>query len=136
MGCPSRFAWGKLRLLHDQGQEKGGVHADNGEYTALLYWQCLIVHRRPYRLSRLQKKKPRADLLTLNPVLRLLTMLGDFLMRKGEDDPGAKTMWIGLHPLWTPSSASSSCVGRCRGELCISYASSFLPMSRVSREAK
>jgi len=44
----------------------------------------------------LHKKKPPADLPTLNQVLRLVAMLGGFLARKGDGEPGVKTIWLGL----------------------------------------
>ncbi|EXI86506.1 MAG: Transposase for transposon Tn5 [Candidatus Accumulibacter regalis] len=44
----------------------------------------------------LNKKKPPADLPTLNQVLRLVAMLGGFLARKGDGEPGVKTIWLGL----------------------------------------
>ena len=44
----------------------------------------------------LNKKKPPADPPTLNQVLRLVAMLGGFLARKGDGEPGVKTIWIGL----------------------------------------
>ena len=44
----------------------------------------------------LNKKKPPADRPTLNQVLRLVAMLGGFLARKGDGEPGVKTIWIGL----------------------------------------
>ena len=44
----------------------------------------------------LNKKKPPADRPTLNQVLRLVAMLGGFLARKGDGEPGVKTIWIGF----------------------------------------
>ena len=44
----------------------------------------------------LNKKKPPADLPTLNQVLPLVAMLGGFLARKGDGEPGVKTNWLGL----------------------------------------
>jgi hypothetical protein len=44
----------------------------------------------------LNKKKPPADPPTLNQVLRLVAMLGGFLARKRDGEPGVKTLWIGL----------------------------------------
>lgn len=40
---------------------------------------------------KLPTKTPR-----LNEVLRLVAMLGGFLARKGDGEPGAKTIWLGL----------------------------------------
>ena len=44
----------------------------------------------------LNKKKPPADPPTLNQILRLVAMLGGFLARKGDGEPSAETIWIGL----------------------------------------
>ncbi len=33
---------------------------------------------------------------TLNEVLRLVAKLGGFLARKGDGEPGVKTIWLGL----------------------------------------
>jgi hypothetical protein len=41
--------------------------------------------------KRLPKKPPR-----LNEVVRLIAMLGGFLARKGDGEPGVKTLWQGL----------------------------------------
>ena len=44
----------------------------------------------------LNKKKPPQMPPTLNEVLRLVAMLGGFLARKGDGEPGVKTIWLGL----------------------------------------
>ncbi len=44
----------------------------------------------------LNRKKPPADPPTLNPALRLVPMLGGFLARKGDGEPGVQTIWIRL----------------------------------------
>ena len=41
--------------------------------------------------KRLPKTPPR-----LNEVLRLIAGLGGFLGRKGDGEPGVKTIWLGL----------------------------------------
>ena len=33
---------------------------------------------------------------TLNQMIRMLACLGGFLNRKGDGEPGSKTIWIGL----------------------------------------
>lgn len=43
----------------------------------------------------LHKKKPPVE-LRINEVLRLVAMLGGFLARKGDGEPGVKTIWLGL----------------------------------------
>lgn len=44
----------------------------------------------------LTKKKPPTTPPTLNEVLRLIATLGGFLARKGDGEPGVKTIWLGL----------------------------------------
>ena len=47
----------------------------------------------PYLLT---KKKPPNRPPRLNEVLRLIATLGGFLARKGDGEPGVKTIWLGL----------------------------------------
>ena len=44
----------------------------------------------------LTKKAPPAKPPSLNEVLRRVAMLGGFLARKGDGEPGVKTIWLGL----------------------------------------
>lgn len=44
----------------------------------------------------LTKKKPPPQPPRLNEVLRLIATLGGFLARKGDGEPGVKTIWLGL----------------------------------------
>jgi len=44
----------------------------------------------------LNKKSPPAVPPRLNDVIRQIAMLGGFLARKGDGEPGVKTLWIGL----------------------------------------
>jgi hypothetical protein len=44
----------------------------------------------------LMKKRPPAKPPQLNAVVRLIAMLGGFLGRKGDGEPGVKTIWQGL----------------------------------------
>ncbi len=44
----------------------------------------------------LAKKKPPNTPPSVNEVLRLVATLGGFLARKGDGEPGAKTIWQGL----------------------------------------
>ncbi len=37
---------------------------------------------------------------TLNQVIRAIAMLGGFLGRKSDGEPGAKTLWIGMQRLF------------------------------------
>ncbi len=49
---------------------------------------------------------------TLNEVIRLIAQRGGFLARKGDGEPGAKTLWLGLQEiaiLWkVPATPESS----------------------------
>ncbi len=51
-------------------------------------WQTtyVVVHR----------KKPPHIPISLNEMIRMVASLGGYLNRKGDPDPGTKTMWIGL----------------------------------------
>ena len=44
----------------------------------------------------LTKKKPPSRPPRINEVLRLIATLGGFLARKGDGEPGVKTIWLGL----------------------------------------
>lgn len=44
----------------------------------------------------LNKKKPPKEVPALNTVVRLVAQLGGFLGRKGDGEPGAKTLWLGM----------------------------------------
>ena len=46
----------------------------------------------------LHRQKPPAR-PTVNQVVRLIAMLGGFIGRKGDGEPGAKTIWLGLQAL-------------------------------------
>jgi hypothetical protein len=47
----------------------------------------------------LAKKKPPAKPPELNEVVRLVAQAGGFLGRKGDSEPGAKTLWLGMQAL-------------------------------------
>ena len=47
----------------------------------------------------LNKKPPPKQMPTLNTVIRLLARRGGFLARKGDGEPGAKTIWLGLQEI-------------------------------------
>jgi hypothetical protein len=44
----------------------------------------------------LTKTRAQAHQPKLNEVLRLIARLGGFLGRKGDGEPGARTIWLGL----------------------------------------
>ena len=47
----------------------------------------------------LNRKKPPKEAPPLNTVVRLVAQLGGFLARKGDGEPGAKTLWLGLREI-------------------------------------
>ncbi len=47
----------------------------------------------------LNKKKPPAKTPTVREVVRLTAQLGGFLARKGDGEPGVKSLWIGIQAL-------------------------------------
>ena len=47
----------------------------------------------------LNKKPPPKQTPTLNTVIRLIARRGGFLARKGDGEPGAKTIWLGLQEI-------------------------------------
>lgn len=47
----------------------------------------------------LNKKKPPKTVPPLNTVVRLIAQLGGFLARKGDGEPGAKTLWLGMRDI-------------------------------------
>ena len=49
----------------------------------------------------LNRKKPPKAPPKLNTVVRLIAQLGGFLARKGDGEPGAKTLWLGLREINT-----------------------------------
>ncbi len=57
----------------------------------------LLFHRDEWRAAFiLNKKDPPKTPPRLNEVVRLVAMLGGFLARKGDGEPGVKTIWLGL----------------------------------------
>ena len=49
----------------------------------------------------LNRKKPPKEPPKLNTVVRLIAQLGGFLARKGDGEPGAKTLWLGMREINT-----------------------------------
>ena len=47
----------------------------------------------------LNKKKPPAKTPTVREVVRLIAQLGGFLARKGDGEPGVKSLWLGFQAL-------------------------------------
>jgi len=57
----------------------------------------LFFHQDEWRAADfLNKQKPPADMPALNEVPRRVAMCGGFLGRKGDGEPGVKTIWLGL----------------------------------------
>ena len=47
----------------------------------------------------LNKKRPPKAIPQANAVIRLIARLGGFLGRKGDGEPGVKTLWLGMREL-------------------------------------
>ncbi|SEI28572.1 Transposase Tn5 dimerisation domain-containing protein, partial [Paraburkholderia hospita] len=57
----------------------------------------LLFERDEWRAAYiLNKKKPPRTPPRMNEAVRLVAMLGGFLARKGDGEPGVKTIWQGL----------------------------------------
>jgi hypothetical protein len=56
----------------------------------VIEWQAAFI---------LNRKKPPKEPPQLNTVVRLIARLGGFLARKGDGEPGAKTLWLGLREI-------------------------------------
>lgn len=57
----------------------------------------LLLEREEWQAAYvLNKKRPPKEVPTLNQALRLIAQLGGFLGRKGDGEPGVKTIWEGL----------------------------------------
>ena len=57
----------------------------------------LVFELDEWRAAFILNKKPVPKKMpTLNEVLRLIAQRGGFLSRKGDGEPGAKTLWLGL----------------------------------------
>lgn len=67
----------------------------------------------------LNKKPPPATAPTLNEVIRLIAMLGGFHARKGDGEPGVKTVWQGCSASWISPQGSSSRVSFRHYEMCV-----------------
>ncbi|MBB5503719.1 IS4 family transposase [Paraburkholderia sp. MM5384-R2] len=62
------------------------------ELDASLFFAADEIHG-----AHVLSKKPRPKKLpTLNQMTRMIASLGGFLGRKGDGEPGAKTLWIGM----------------------------------------
>ena len=77
-------AWRIVRLMRLGGT---GPDLDAELFFEPIEWKMAFV---------LLKKKPPTHPPTLNTVIRTIAMLGGFLGRKSDGEPGAKTLWIGL----------------------------------------
>jgi hypothetical protein len=78
------IAW-RLHLLTMQARERPQVACD--EVLSAKEWQTIyIMHKR---------KPPPEKPPTLRQATRMLASLGGFLGRKGDGEPGTKTIWIG-----------------------------------------
>jgi hypothetical protein len=82
-------AW-RITYLMRKGRTSPDLHAT-------LFFDADEIHR----AHLLAKKKLPAKTPTVNEVVRLIAKLGGFLARKGDGEPGAKTIWRGLDKVQT-----------------------------------
>ena len=54
---------------------------------------------RVQRISLKDKSKRHIEMPTLNEVIRLIAQRGGFRGRKGDGEPGARTLWLGLQEI-------------------------------------
>ncbi len=60
----------------------------------------LLFERDEWRAAYLlNRKKPPKETPPLRDVIRLIAQSGGFLARKGDGEPGVKTLWLGLRDL-------------------------------------
>jgi hypothetical protein len=55
-----------------------------------------VARRDKFFITLVSNIKPSEGVPTLNEVLRLIARVGGFLGRKGDGDPGVKTIWQGI----------------------------------------
>ena len=61
---------------------------------------ALVFEPDEWRAAFILNKKPVPKKMpTLNEVIRLIAQRGGFLGRKGDGEPGAKTLWLGLQEI-------------------------------------
>ncbi len=77
-------AWGIARLM---GLGRTCPDLDAGLLFERDEWRAAFI---------LNKRKPPKTSPRLNEVVRLVAMLGGFLARKGDGEPGVKTIWQGM----------------------------------------
>jgi hypothetical protein len=86
LACYAVVAWRQLLVTLDARQDPRGS-AD--EFLAAHEWQALWAYHHPGR--KLPKQPP-----TKHEAVRLVARLGGFLARKGDGEPGVKTVWRGF----------------------------------------
>ena len=60
----------------------------------------LLFEKDEWQAAYILNKKPVPKTAPqLNAVVRLIARLGGFLCRKGDGEPGAKTLWLGLRDI-------------------------------------
>jgi hypothetical protein len=62
------------------------------DLDASLFFEADEIHGAHVLSKKPRPKKPP----TLNQMIRMIASLGGFLGRKGDGEPGAKTLWIGM----------------------------------------
>lgn len=86
----SVVAWRLLWLMHESRRDP---HRDCSDLIAEHEWKALYAYHNP--TMKMPTKPP-----TLREAIRLIAKLGGFLARKGDGEPGVKTIWLGFAELY------------------------------------
>jgi hypothetical protein len=87
----SILAWRLLALTY---RARSDPHASASEVLEEAEWKTLVLMRRRGRGKPTELKPP-----SLREAIREIASFGGFLGRKGDGEPGAKSLWIGLRRL-------------------------------------
>lgn len=87
----SILAWRLLALTY---RARSDPHASASEVLEEAEWKTLVLMRRRGKAKPAELKPP-----SLREAIREIASFGGFLGRKGDGEPGAKSLWIGLRRL-------------------------------------
>jgi hypothetical protein len=87
----SILAWRLLALTY---RARSDPHASASEVLEEAEWKTLVLMRRRGKARPTELKPP-----SLREAIRAIASFGGFLGRKGDGEPGAKSLWIGLRRL-------------------------------------
>jgi hypothetical protein len=87
----SILAWRLLALTY---RARSDPQASSSEVLEAAEWKALVLMRRRGKANPAELKPP-----SLREAIREIAALGGFLGRKGDGEPGVKSLWIGLRRL-------------------------------------